>query len=301
MSSTNKNGSTEFSPFREHLYEIIFEADTPSGKTFDVLLLIFILASVIVVMLETVPGYHEKYGQLFFILEWVFTIFFTFEYITRIYTVHKPLKYITSFYGIVDLLSILPAYIGLFVVSTASNQFMIIRALRLLRVFRIFKLGNFLFEGQVIIKALKNSRDKIMVFLFFILIIVTIMGSIMFIVESAYNPNTAFDSIPKSVYWAIVTITTVGYGDISPASPLGQLLASVIMIIAYTIIAVPTGIVTSEFTRAYKRRKVDKVTSQVCSYCMREGHEEGASYCFNCGNVLHPLDHPEAKPKNGNS
>jgi len=299
MASKNKNGQEEFSPFRERLYEIIFEADTPSGKLFDVLLLVFILASVIVVMLETVPEYHDRYYSLFMVLEWVFTIFFTFEYITRIYTVHRPVKYITSFYGIVDLLSILPAYLGFFFVG--GNQFMIIRALRLLRVFRIFKLGNFLFEGQIILKALKQSRDKIFVFLFFIMIIVTIMGSVMYIVEHAYNPNSPFDSIPKSVYWAIVTITTVGYGDLSPESPLGQFLASIIMIIAYTIIAVPTGIVTAEFSRAYKRRKTTKITSQVCSYCMKEGHEEGGNYCYNCGNVLHPLDHPDAVPKNGDN
>jgi len=299
MSRKNKNGHKEFSPFRERLYEVIFEADTPSGKLFDIVLLIFILASVIVVMLETVPGYDDKFHKTFIFLEWVFTIFFTFEYITRIYTVHSPKKYITSFYGIVDLLSILPAYIGFFLVGGA-NQWVIIRALRLLRVFRIFKLGTFLFEGQIIMKSLKNSRDKIFVFLFFILIMVTIFGSVMYIVESSHG-NDQFDSIPRSVYWAIVTITTVGYGEMHPQSPLGQFLASFIMIIAYTIIAVPTGIVTSEFTRAYKRRKSSKVTTQVCSYCMKEGHDEGASYCYNCGNVLHPLDNPDAKPKNGMS
>jgi len=298
MASDNTNGHKKFSPFRERLYEIIFEADTPSGKLFDVLLLIFILASVIVVMLETVPDYQEKYRTLFTVLEWIFTIFFTFEYFTRIYTVHSPKRYITSFYGVVDLLSILPAYLGLFFIGNGPQQFMIIRALRLLRVFRIFKLGNFLFEGQIIMKALRQSRDKIFVFLFFIMIIVTIMGSVMYIVEHAYDPNSQFDSIPKSVYWAIVTITTVGYGDISPQSPIGQFLASVIMIIAYTIIAVPTGIVTAEFSRAYKRRKIKKVTTQVCSYCMKEDHDEGANYCYNCGNVIHPLDHPDAVAKN---
>lgn len=288
MSKEQLKREKEFSPFRERLYEIIFEADTPKGKLFDVVLLICIFASVIVVMLETVPTYDEKYGDLFKVLEWIFTIFFTFEYFTRIYTVHRPKKYILSFYGVVDLLSILPAYIGLFIVS-GTTGLSVIRALRLLRIFRIFKLGNFLFEGQIIMKALKESRDKIMVFLFFILILVTIFGSIMFVVEQAYG-NEDFDSIPRSVYWAIVTITTVGYGDVSPQSPLGQFLASFIMIIAYTIIAVPTGIVTSEFTRAYKRKRSKQVTSQVCSYCMAEGHSPRADFCFKCGEKLHPLD-----------
>ena len=294
MSKEKIKHHQEFSPFRERLYEIIFEADTPEGKFFDIVLLISIFASVIVVMLETVPNYNEKYGRIFIVLEWIFTIFFTFEYFTRIYTVHRPLKYITSFYGVVDLLSTLPAYIGLFL--GGAHGFTIIRALRLLRIFRIFKLGNYLFEGQIIMKALKESRDKIMVFLFFILILVTIFGSIMFVVEQAYG-NEDFDSIPRSVYWAIVTITTVGYGDMSPQSPLGQFLASFIMIIAYTIIAVPTGIVTSEFTRAYKRKRSKQVTTQVCSYCMTEGHSPKADFCFKCGEELHPLADPYIESK----
>lgn len=283
-----KTSPTTFSPFRERLYEIIFEADTPAGKTFDVLLLISILASVIVVMLETVPQLNAKHKDLFVLLEWIFTIFFTIEYFIRIYTVHSPRRYMTSFFGIVDLLSILPSYISLFFFGTQS--LMVIRALRLLRVFRIFKLGSFLFEGKIIIKALKESRDKIAVFMFFIVILVSIFGSIMYLVEGAAG-NEGFDSIPRSVYWAIVTLTTVGYGDISPISPLGQFIAAIIMILGYAVIAVPTGIVTNEVSRAYKRKKIkEEINSQICSHCMEDEHDTNAKFCKTCGNMLHPLD-----------
>lgn len=289
MPSNKESSVKKFSPFRERLYEIIFEADTPIGKAFDIVLLIFIFVSVIVVMLETVPTYNIHYGPTFKVLEWIFTVFFTIEYLIRIYTVHRPIKYMTSFFGIVDLLSILPTYIGLFLYGTHS--LMIIRALRLLRVFRIFKLGNFLIEGQVIVKALKESRDKIGVFMFFILIVVCIFGSVMYLIEGAAG-NEGFDSIPRSVYWAIVTLTTVGYGDISPISPLGQFIAALIMILGYAVIAVPTGIVTSEFTRAYKKRKSgEEINTQTCSYCMDHDHQTGAKFCKSCGNKLHPLDH----------
>lgn len=284
----NQNEKT-FSPFRERLYEIIFEADSPLGKAFDVILLVFILFSVISVMLETVPNLNAKYGALFKGLEWVFTVFFTLEYFTRIYTVHSPKKYMTSFFGIVDLLSILPTYIGLLLYGTHS--LMVIRALRLLRVFRIFKLGGFLFEGQIIIKALKESRNKITVFMFFILIIVSIFGSIMYLIEGTAG-NEAFDSIPRSVYWAVVTLTTVGYGDISPISPLGQFIAAIIMILGYSVIAVPTGIVSSEVTRAYRRKKQKEIiNTQLCSHCMDDEHHFKAKFCKTCGNKMHPLDH----------
>ena len=280
---SNKN-KKKFSPFRERLYEIIFEADTPKGKIFDIVLLIFILGSIIVVMLETVPQFNDKYQILFVVLEWLFTIFFTIEYITRLYTVHSPKKYATSFYGVVDLLSILPTFISL--IFPGAHSLMVIRSLRLLRVFRIFKLGHFMVEGQIIVKALKESRNKIMVFLFFIIIMVTIFGSIMYLVEGAYG-NPGFSSIPKSVYWAVVTLTTVGYGDISPQSGFGQFLASIIMILGYAVIAVPTGIVTSEFTKGYKKKKAKVMTSQVCSFCLKEGHTDDADFCKFCGGSLH--------------
>jgi voltage-gated potassium channel len=283
----SNNKEKQFSPFRERLYEIIFEADTPKGKAFDVILLLFILSSVIVVMLETVPQFSEKYKLLFIVLEWLFTVFFTLEYVIRLYTVHSPRKYATSFYGIVDLLSIIPTYISFLL--PGAQSFMIIRSLRLLRVFRIFKLGHFMIEGQIIIKALKESANKIMVFLFFILIMVTIFGSIMYLVEGTFG-NPGFSSIPKSVYWAVVTLTTVGYGDISPQSAFGQFLASIIMILGYAVIAVPTGIVTSEFTKGYKQKRAKIMTSQVCSFCLKEGHAQDAIFCKFCGGSLNRID-----------
>ena len=293
MSQQTNKTKVEHSAFRERLYEIIFEADTPEGKLFDVALLGAILLSVIVVMLETVPQIQEKYGITFYAMEWVFTIFFTIEYIIRIYTVHSPRRYILSFFGIVDLLSILPTYLT--IVFAGTHSLMIIRSLRLLRVFRIFKLGNFLFEGQVIIKSLKESRSKIAVFLIFVLIMVSIFGSIMYLIEGTAG-NESFDSIPRSVYWAIVTLTTVGYGDISPISPLGQFIAACIMIMGYAIIAVPTGIVTSEFTRAYRNRKSrQEISTQVCSNCMHEDHDVDAAYCKRCGELLDPLHQDDSE------
>ncbi len=284
MSSQEKHTPFKLSDFRERLHEIIFEADTKEGKLFDVVLLIAIFTSVIVVMLETVPHIHDNYYTLFYTLEWIFTFFFTIEYIVRIYTVFSPKKYIFSFYGIVDLLSILPSYIGILIAG--SHSLMVIRALRLLRVFRIFKLGNFLFESQVIMKSLKESRNKITVFLTFIIIMVTIFGSIMYLIEGSAS-NDSFDSIPRSVYWAVVTLTTVGYGDIAPITPLGQFIAALIMIMGYAVIAVPTGIVTSEFTRAYKTRKLGRgVSTQVCSTCLYEDHDSDARYCKICGTHL---------------
>jgi len=291
MASTDNQEVKKFGPFREQLYEIIFEADTPAGKTFDVALLWAILASIIVVMLETVPRFQDDYAQLFYALEWVFTIFFTIEYFTRIYTVRRPIRYILSFYGIVDLLSILPTYLAIIFAGTQS--LMVIRALRLLRVFRIFKLGNFLFEGQIIIKSLKESRIKISVFLTFVIIMVCIFGSVMYLIEGTAG-NESFDSIPRSVYWAIVTLTTVGYGDISPISPLGQFIAAIIMILGYAVIAVPTGIVTSEFTRAYKNRKVNsEVSTQVCPDCLHGDHDIDAQYCKLCGHTLKTGSKPQ--------
>ena len=275
----------QFSPFRERLYEIIFEADTKEGRRFDIILLLFILASIVIVMLETVPSL-ASYKHTFHVLEWIFTIFFTMEYITRLYTVHRPIKYATSFFGIVDLASIIPSYLGLIV--TAPQGLIILRALRLLRVFRIFNLGNFLFEGQVIMKALKESRDKILVFMFFIIVMVTIFGSVIYFIESSSSiGHEGFTSIPKSVYWAIVTISTVGYGDISPNTPLGQFLSSILMILAYAVIAVPTGIVTAEFSKGKKKKAAKKFSSQVCSFCLKDGHENDADYCKFCGEHLH--------------
>ena len=263
------------------MHEIIFEADTPAGKMFDVILLIMILASVIVVILESVRPYQLAYGTLFIYLEWAFTIFFTIEYIVRIYSVYKPSKYITSFFGIIDLMSILPTYLSIFFAGTHS--LMVIRGLRLLRVFRIFKLANFLSESQVIINSLKASRAKIFVFVTFILIMVSIFGSLMYLIEGVQNDQ--FDSIPRSIYWAIVTLTTVGYGDISPITPVGQFIAAIIMISGYAVIAVPTGIVTADVMRSVGNKN-KKVSTQVCRYCSLEGHDTDAIYCKHCGERL---------------
>jgi len=289
--ASHKSNHTEFSPFRERAYEIIFEADTKEGKWFDIILLIFILASVLAIMLETVPRYQHLTG-FFNTIEYIFTAFFTIEYLTRLYTVHSPKKYATSFFGIVDLVSILPTFIEL-IFHVSAGGLMVLRAVRLLRVFRIFNLGNFLFEGQVIMKALKESRDKILVFMFFIVVMVTIFGSVIFFIEqSSPIGHPGFTSIPKSVYWAVVTLSTVGYGDISPNTPLGQFLSSILMILAYAVIAVPTGIVTAEFSKGKKRKAAAKFSTQVCSFCLKDGHENDADYCKFCGEHLH-MAHPD--------
>ena len=262
---------------RARLHEIIFEADTRAGKAFDVVLLVLILGSVVVVALETLPDYQAQYGQLFKVLEWGFTISFTIEYLLRIYTTNHPRKYMTSFFGIVDLAAIVPTYLSLLLVGTHS--LVVIRALRLLRVFRIFKMAGFLHQSEIIVQALKKSRKKIIVFLFFIVQLVIIFGSIMYLLEGDVNEN--FDSIPRSIYWAIVTMTTVGYGDITPVTTMGQILASAIMILGYSVIAVPTGIVTSEVIKSDHA-----VSTQVCQNCSREGHDYDAEYCKYCGHTL---------------
>ena len=265
-------------PRKEIIHEIIFEADTPLGKYFDIFLLIMIVASVIVVMLESVNQLQANYQKIFYVLEWIFTIFFTIEYGLRLYCVYSPIKYAKSFYGIIDLLAILPTYLGLLI--TGAHTLMVIRALRLFRIFRVFKLAHFLKEGHLIIQALKASRAKITVFLVFILLIVMIMGSFMYLIES--GNNSGFTSIPRSIYWAIVTLTTVGYGDIAPQSPFGQFIAAAIMIMGYVVIAVPTGIVSTELIN----QKPLPTNTQACRYCGEEGHDDDAEYCKYCGELL---------------
>lgn len=269
---------------RAKIHEIIFEADTPMGKTFDVLLLILILASVLVVMLESVSELNARYHDLFVILEWCFTLLFTIEYLLRLYCVYKPWKYATSFFGIIDLLAILPTYLA--IVFAGSQSLVTIRALRLLRVFRIFKLASFLNQGNLIVNALKASRAKIAVFLFFIMIMVTITGSVMYLVEG--NANSGFTSIPRSIYWAIVTLTTVGYGDIAPATSFGQLLAAIVMVMGYSVIAVPTGIVSAEMLHQSKKKE-EILSTQSCRHCTSEGHDADAVYCKYCGELIHDL------------
>lgn len=274
-----KSKEKEFNPTREKIHEIIFEADTPLGKWFDIILLICIVGSVAAVMLESVPSIDAKYHLIFEFFEWGFTIFFTIEYILRLYAVYRPMKYALSFFGIIDLLSILPSYLSFFLLH--SESLMVLRALRLLRVFRIFKLTSFVSESFVIIRALKASRKKIFVFLFFIILMTIIMGSVMYLIE---GHESGFDSIPRGIYWAVVTLTTVGYGDISPQTNLGQFLAGIVMILGYAVIAVPTGIVTAEF--ANENNKAAQTNTQACRYCATEGHDDDALFCKNCGEEL---------------
>lgn len=265
---------------RKRLYEIIFEADTREGRLFNVLLLVSILASVAIVVLESVSTISKTYGHILRVLEWFFTIIFTLEYIARIWTVNNKKKYIFSFFGIIDLLSILPNYLALFFLGAQS--LMVIRSFRLLRIFRIFKLSRYVGEGQNLARALKSSQHKITVFLVVILTSVIITGTIMFLVE---GPEHGFTSIPVSIYWAIVTMTTVGYGDIAPQTGLGQALASMIMILGYGIIAVPTGIVSAEMIQ---QKRDEKLTTQVCPHCLKEGHDHDAVHCKFCGAKLNP-------------
>jgi len=267
---------------RQKLYEIIYEADTPAGKWFDIGLLLLILFSIIVVILESVESYNLQYGHFFDTAEWTVTIIFTIEYLLRIWTIKKPSAYIFSFFGIIDFLSTIPKYIAFF--FAGANILIALRALRLLRVFRILKLSPFVGESQGLMKSLKASRAKISVFLLAVLILTIILGTIMYMVE--FGQGSGFNNIPKSMYWAIVTLTTVGYGDIAPVTPLGQFIASIIMILGYGILAVPTGIVSAEYSRQKDRKT--HLNSQVCSNCHATDHKDGAQYCYECG---HSLDH----------
>lgn len=266
------------SNIKEKLHEIIFEADTREGKLFDVVLLVIIVVSVVLVMLESVPGIRKNHGDTLVLLEWIITVIFTLEYFIRILVVKKPWRYIFSFYGIIDFLAVIPSYLGLVVISYQS--LMIIRVLRLLRVFRILKLTRYTSAGRNLARAIWNSREKISVFIFFVIILVIIIGTVMYLVE---GEASGFKSIPVSIYWAIVTLTTVGYGDISPVTPLGQFLASIVMIMGYAIIAVPTGIVTAEMMRPSTQSN-----TQVCSNCLHDRHDDDAVHCKICGAKLYP-------------
>tara|TARA_B100001248_G_scaffold254447_1_gene232849 strand:+ start:1428 stop:2243 length:816 start_codon:yes stop_codon:yes gene_type:complete len=262
---------------REKIYEIIFEAETKAGKIFDIALLWMIIASVATVVIESMEAYRLEYGQIFLNLEYFFTAVFSIEYILRLYSSPKPFRYIFSFYGIIDLLAIIPGYMTLFFDGGAS--LMVIRGFRLLRFFRLFKLSRYVGEGDILIKALKASRYKIVVFLVTVFGLAVTVGALMYVIEGQEH---GFTSIPKGIYWAIVTITTVGYGDISPQTPLGQALAMVVMIMGYGIIAVPTGIVSVELAEA----KRTTLFTETCGHCMTEGHEKDAKYCRICGEPL---------------
>lgn len=278
MASKAKLTKAKLSGKRLRLYEIVFESDTRTGRSYDILLLICIVASVIVVALESVSSLPIFVDHCLYVFEWIFTIIFTFDYVIRIFIVPNKRKYIFSFFGIIDLLSILPTYLGLLFVGAQS--LMVIRSIRLIRIFRIFKLSRYVGEGQNLARALKSSRHKIIVFLVIISTSVIITGTLMFLIE---GPAHGFTSIPKSIYWAIVTMTTVGYGDLAPQTPLGQTLASIIMILGYGIIAVPTGIVSAEMVF---QKNNQQISTEVCPHCMREGHDPDAVHCKYCGGSL---------------
>lgn len=279
--------------WKYRIHEIVYEADTPAGKFFDVVLLLVIIASIVLVMLESVKSIDSKYHDILNILEWIITILFTIEYIARVSTVKKPLKYVLSFYGIIDLLSTLPKYLSLFFVGT--HVLVALRGLRLLRIFRIFKLSRYLGASNNLLSALKASRPKILVFLYTVVIMAIIFGTLMYIVES--NHGGGFTNIPKSIYWSIVTLTTVGFGDITPVTPLGQFIASIIMILGYGIIAVPTGIISAEYTYrsmpGHLKKSVEddvQLNSQSCANCLSTHHLDGSKFCAKCGYPLYIED-----------
>ena len=268
------------------LHEVIYEADTPMGKWFDLILIFVILGSVVLVMLESVDEFDAKYHRQLLALEWIVTIFFTIEYIARIICIRKPSKYIFSFYGIIDFLSTIPLYLSYIIAG--SQVFLAVRALRLLRIFRILKLVQFIGEASQLRAALKASRAKIAVFIYVVLILSVILGTMMYLIES---DEAGFTSIPRSIYWTIVTLTTVGYGDIAPQTNVGQFIATVVMILGYGIIAVPTGIVTVEFAKHGKDSKGEEgswvhINTQSCPNCSVEGHRDDARFCYNCGEPL---------------
>ncbi len=260
--------------WREHLHELIFEADTPTGKMFDIGLLMAIAASVAVVTLDSVDQFRDDHHTLLVTAEWVLTIAFTIEYVLRIMCVRNPLRYVFSFFGLVDLLSIVPTYVSLFVPGTES--LVVIRSLRLLRVFRVFKLARFLTEASELRASIGAARAKLAVFMATVVISVVIVGAAMYVVE---GPENGFTSVPVGMYWAVVTLTTVGYGDVTPQTPLGKMLAVAMMILGYSLIIVPTGIVSAEMALAQSGR----ITSQHCPRCSREGHDSDAVHCKFCG------------------
>ena len=268
------------SGWRSTVHEIVFEADTQAGKLFDVILLWLILASVAVVLLESVASIRSEYGGILRGMEWTFTVLFTIEYITRLACIGRPLRYAASFFGLVDLIAILPAYMGLFI--EGAQLFMVLRSVRLLRAFRIFKLARYLGEAKLLMQALRASRPKISVFLGGVLVIVVIVGALMYVIE---GDQSGFTSIPRSIYWAIVTLTTVGYGDIAPRTTIGQILAASLMVLGYGILAVPTGVVSVELAQAAKKTE-RTVSTQACPACGAEGHDPDALYCKHCGTKL---------------
>jgi len=286
-----RNPKNKLDIFRQKMYIIIYGVNTPAGKAFDVGLLIAILLSVFTIMAETVEGIDHSFHKLLIVLEWIFTIIFTLEYALRIFVSKRPLKYIFSFYGIIDFLSILPMFLSVFI--TGSHILSSLRILRLLRLFRVFRLIEFVEESAKLKVALMASRAKIMVFLYTVLIISALIGTLMYYIE---GPENGFTSIPKSLFYTIVTLTTVGYGDMVPTTALGQFLSMLLMVTGYGIIAVPTGIVGVEIAREVgktitmeqfnKEKEHNKLNGIVCAHCNKEGHRHDAEYCYSCGHHL---------------
>lgn len=268
---------SRYENFRHRLHEIIFESDTRAGKAFDVALLLLIVASVVCVTLESVPAFRVEYGTLFRRVEWGFTAVFTLEYLLRILSVRQPLRYVTSFFGLVDLVAILPAYLG--VLGIGTHELIMVRVLRLMRIFRIFKLSQYTSASAVLSRSLRESRAKITVFFLAVFTLVVVLGSMMYIVEDRTN---GFESIPLSIYWAVITVTTVGYGDIVPVTAFGKFIASLMMVLGYAIIAVPTGIVSVSLADAVRKG----ASGQACRNCGREGHDLDARFCKYCGTEL---------------
>ncbi|MDF1852868.1 MAG: ion transporter [Verrucomicrobiales bacterium] len=266
---------------KDRIWRVIFLSDTPGAKTFDLILMIAIGISVIIVMLESVESINMAHRELFLVVEWIFTILFTIEYLVRIWVVRKKSRYIFSFYGIIDLISILPTYLT--ILLSGTHYLMIVRVLRLLRVFRVLKMGRHMGEANHLMNALRSSWAKISVFIFCVIAVTMILGTAMFVVEGLIAKNEGFSNVPQSIYWAIVTISTVGYGDITPVTVMGKMLATVIILIGYGIIAVPTGIVTAELNARFARVQMDY---RVCGECGLEGHDPKAIFCKSCGTKL---------------
>lgn len=269
------------SGLRLRLYRVIFESDTDAGRRFDLLLIAAILVSILIVLVDSVHTYSVRYGDIIDMLEWSFTLLFTVEYAARLYCVQKPLRYATSFFGIIDLLSVLPTYLAFF--FPELHALLDVRILRLIRIFRILKLTLYLQEYQVLVNAVSASRRKIFVFLSIVLMVVLVMGTIMYVVE---GPENGFTSIPQAMYWAVVTMTTVGYGDMSPKTDIGRAIASIMMLIGWGVLAVPTGIVTAEMTTQRLTRVTVAMGRRRCEACGSEGHEADARFCKDCGAAL---------------
>ncbi|NRB54648.1 MAG: ion transporter [Salinicola sp.] len=277
------------SQLRKRLFQIIFESDTPQAKAFDIALITLILVSVATVFLDSVPDLHERFGRIFYLVEWAFTLIFTLELALRLYCLDRPLRYLRSFYGVLDLLAILPTWLALFI--PGAQSLLVVRVLRVLRVFRVLRLMEFVGEGRMLVEALQRSQRKILLFLTTILLIITIFGALIYMIEP---PEAGFTSMPRAMYWAVVTLTTVGYGDIAPVTALGQFISAFMMILGYSIIAVPTGVFSAEVIRSIQR---ERYSDEACPGCGHEGHERGAKYCRFCGTWLdEETQDPNAPP-----